>query len=37
MEPWTASYDKYMVPYKESKMNKKFEARFLNFKEKICK
>lgn len=37
MDPWTAAYDKYMVPYKDPKQNKIFEANFLEFKEKVCK
>jgi hypothetical protein len=37
MDPWTAAYDKFMTPYKVPKKNKKFEQRFLTFKEKVCK
>ncbi len=37
MDPWNASYDKYMVPYKDKELDKKFEISFLDFKEAICK
>ncbi len=37
MDPWNATYDKYMVPYKNKELDKKFENAFLDFKEAICK
>ncbi len=37
MDPWKASYETYLTPYKDKELDKKFEASFLEFKEKICK
>lgn len=37
MDPWTATYDKYMVPFKNKELDKKFEISFLDFKEALCK
>ena len=37
MKPWNASYDRYMVPYKDKDQNKKFEGTFLMFQESLCK
>lgn len=37
MKPWNASYDRYMVPYKDKDQNKKFEESFLTFQSSLCK
>ena len=37
MDPWNATYDKYMMPYKNKELDKKFELTYLDFKEAICK
>jgi hypothetical protein len=37
MDPWLASYDKYLAPYKDRKMDQKFEEAFINFKSSLCK
>ena len=37
MKPWNASFDRYMLPYKEKDQNKKFEGTFLMFQESLCK
>lgn len=37
MEPWSATFDKYLSPFKDKKKDEIFEAEFLEFKSTVCK